>query len=139
MLLIILPLFGVPRTAIGSIPSTEHGNYSYDHDTGWRLTDVTEPDLSEKNYYYDEIGRRSPASDAIWPYTELGGVLNTGATQYTYDDDGNRTTSTTGGVTTHYFHDESDRQARDRNDQVFEFLDSLQTVFIVVYLQYFTV
>ncbi|MCB0338504.1 MAG: RHS repeat protein, partial [Bdellovibrionales bacterium] len=89
--------------------STEHGDYSYNYDESWRVTDAEYPNLSEDHFTYDEIGRRQPLNGTPWVYSTTGGVLDTSIAQYTYDTDGNRLTKTEGGVTTKYNYDERDR------------------------------
>ena len=93
------------RTSMNTLDGTTH--YSYDA-TG-QLTGVTLPDSRHIDYRYDAAGNRITVSDngvdthyttnALNEYTDVGNAT------YAYDQDGNLSSKTEGGITTTFGYD----------------------------------
>ncbi|HDH12596.1 MAG TPA: RHS repeat protein [Nitrospirae bacterium] len=111
--------------------NTEHGNYAYQYDELYRLTDAVNPPSDDETYTYDAIGNRLTAAFSSQPsadsYTyntnnELTELLtqNSELINYSYDDDGNMTQKTVGAQITNYIYDIEDRlvQVEDGSSSV---------------------
>jgi YD repeat-containing protein len=90
---------------------TEHGAYTYQYDELYRLTQATNPTISDEAYTYDPLGNRltSAAVTGSWTYNVNNELLGHGDTSYQHDDNGNLTNKTNGTNSTNYIYDVEDR------------------------------
>ena len=93
---------------------TEHGDYSYDYDNLYRLTDVDNPVQSDEGFTYDNVGNRLTASDSAteWAYNENNELTGHDDVTYDYDLNGNMIEKSAGGVRTRFFYNVEDRLER---------------------------
>ncbi len=92
---------------------TEHGNYSYEYDALYRLTDVDNPDVSgltDEAFTYDNVGNRLTSAEAAgaWTYNGNNELESNPEATYEYDANGNMTRKTVGSVVTSYVYNIED-------------------------------
>ncbi|MDY6966795.1 MAG: hypothetical protein SVM80_12665, partial [Halobacteriota archaeon] len=82
--------------------ATEHGDYQYGYDELYRLTNVDNPIQDDEAFTYDPVGNRLTAADVAgtWSYNQNNELQSYGDVSYVYDDNGNMTQKTDGGVVT---------------------------------------
>jgi RHS repeat-associated protein len=83
--------------------ATEHGNYAYNYDDLYRLTDDKRPATAE-SYAYDQVGNRLQSISGVtvnWTYNQNNELQNYDGVSFQYDANGNLTKKTgDGGPTT---------------------------------------
>jgi RHS repeat-associated protein len=91
--------------------TTEPGEYRYEYDELYRLTEATNPVLDDENYTYDALGNRLTATDVTGggSYDANNALLTYGETAFEYDANGNLVKKTVGSQVTHYVYDADDR------------------------------
>jgi RHS repeat-associated protein len=103
---------------------TEHGNYSYEYDDLYRLTNETNPTngTNGTSYTYDALGNRLTMTGVTgtWNYNSNNELLGFDSTSFTYDNNGNLTNKTIGINATNYIYDVEDRltQVKDGSSSV---------------------
>ena len=92
----------------------EHGNYAYDYDDLYRLTDVDNPTLDNETYTYDGVGNRATASNATGTITHNANneLLKYGDISYNYDANGNMVAQTSATETRQYVYNAQNRLVR---------------------------
>jgi len=98
---------------VGNIANkdTDHGNYVYQYDDLSRLTQATNPTITDEAYTYDAIGNRlaSAASTGNWNYNANNELLGYDNITFNYDDNGNMTQKAGGTDEVNYIYDVEDR------------------------------
>jgi RHS repeat-associated protein len=96
---------------------TEHGSYSYQYDTLYRLTEAMNPTQSDESYTYDPNGNRLTdwRIPGTWQYNANNELQSVGDTGYSYDVNGNMIQKAVPGGTTTYTYDIEDRLTRVSN------------------------
>jgi len=100
--------------------NTEHGDYGYQYDDLYRLTDADDPPAQDdETYTYDTVGNRltSAGTTSNWTYNqnnELGGY---DAVSFEYDANGNMVKKTVGTAVTSYVYNTEDRLAEVWNGE----------------------
>ena len=92
--------YGYSRSDSGQVTkkATEHGDYDYNYDNLYRLTQATSPQNGE-SYDYDAVGNRlSSAEESTWNYNDNNQLTGYGNNGFVYDNHGNMTKKTVGGV-----------------------------------------
>jgi len=94
--------------------NTEHGNYAYQYDELYRLTEAINPNAENESYTYDAVGNRlSTAGTAeAWSYNDNNELFGYADVSFEYDDNGNMTKKTVGDQVVNYFYDITDRLVR---------------------------
>ena len=94
--------------------TTEHGNYVYDYDDVYRLTDADNPTLDDEAYTYDGVGNRETASGVTGSITHNTNNELTvyGEIEYTYDDNGNMIRKSIGSAAVNYIYNVENRLIR---------------------------
>ncbi len=87
--------------------NTEHGNYAYQYDQLYRLTEAVNPIADDESYTYDALGNRLTAADTTgaWGYNlnnELTGYDDAG---FVYDENGNLKQKSAGSEVAKYHYD----------------------------------
>ncbi|RKX26678.1 MAG: hypothetical protein DRP46_10590, partial [Candidatus Zixiibacteriota bacterium] len=89
--------------------TSNQGSSSFAYDDQYQLTSATFPPssgLATETYSYDGTGNRLSSSDTpAWSYDDNGRLISYGSSSFTYDNEGNRLTKTTGSATTSYSYD----------------------------------
>lgn len=97
--------------------STEHGAYNYAYDPAYRLVTAEAPD-KEESYSYDGLGNRlTSAEHSDWSYNANNQLLAYGQNSYIYDDHGNLTERTVGGVKSLFSYTVDNRLEKVKDDQ----------------------
>ena len=100
--------------------NTEHGNYTYQYDNLYRLTEAVNPTIADEEYTYDPLGNRLTSANTTgsWSYNKNNELTGYDDVSYIYDDNGNTTKKTTGTDDVNYIYDTEDRlsEVRDGND-----------------------
>ena len=93
---------------------TEHGDYAYQYDGLYRLTDVDNPDHADEGFTYDGVGNRltSAATTGDWTYNINNELEGYDATTFQYDANGNMIEKNVGGTITRFFYNLEDRLER---------------------------
>jgi RHS repeat-associated protein len=96
----------VTETVFANAPTT----LVYSYDNAGRLAQVTQDGALQTVYAYDPNGNRTANTDSnnnvtVGSYDDQDRLLTYGATSYTYADNGELQTKTTGGQTTNYMYD----------------------------------
>ena len=94
--------------------STEHGNYAYDYDDLYRLTDADNPVQTDEAFTYDAVGNRltSAETSGEWVYSENNELSSFDDVTFEYDANGNMIEKNDGGVVTRYFYNIENRLER---------------------------
>lgn len=95
--------------------NTEHGNYSYNFDSLYRLTQASSPaPLTNEAYTYDNVGNRLTASNTTgaWNYNANNQLTAYGNVSLQYDANGSTAKKTEGSQGTQYGYDTSGRLAQ---------------------------
>jgi len=102
--------------------ATEHGSYDYGYDDLYRLTSTDNPDFDDDTFTYDAVGNRLTSADTTgdWTYNQNNKLGGYDDVSYVYDDNGNMTQKTVGGVVTKFFYNTEDRlsEVRDGSDNL---------------------
>ncbi len=100
--------------------NTEHGNYTYQYDNLYRLTEAINPTVADEEYTYDPLGNRltSANTTGTWSYNTNNELTGYDNVSYIYDANGNTTNKTNGTSETKYIYDTEDRltEVRDGAD-----------------------
>jgi len=72
---------------------TKHGDYDYNDDDLYRLTDVNNPDFDDEAFTYDGVGNRltSEGVTGNWSYNTSNELTGYDDVSYIYDTNGNTT------------------------------------------------
>ena len=100
---------------------TDHGEYAYDYDSLYRLTEADYPASNNQTFGYDGIGNRSSHNgDYSWSYNDANQLTQQGDTSYRYDANGHLIQKTINGKDTHFIYNSQERLVRveDHNRQV---------------------
>ncbi|MCK5100487.1 MAG: RHS repeat protein, partial [Desulfobacteraceae bacterium] len=97
--------------------STDHGDYAYDYDDLYRLTNTDNPEipqtpsLQDEVFTYDNVGNRLTSANTAnpWDYNKNNELKNYDDVAYEYDSNGNMTKKTVGSVVTSYVYNIEDR------------------------------
>jgi RHS repeat-associated protein len=91
--------------------STEQGNYSYQYDNLYRLTQATNAGGENEAYTYDLLGNRLTSANAAgsWAYNENNELISYGDISYEYDSNGNVVKKTDQTGTTNFAYDLDNR------------------------------
>jgi RHS repeat-associated protein len=94
--------------------TTEHGEYTYQYDDVYRLTDATHPVLEDESYTYDSLGNRLTAAGVPdgASYNTNNAMIRYGESAFEHDANGNLIKQTLGTQVTHYVYDIEDRLVR---------------------------
>lgn len=94
--------------------STEHGDYTYQYDHAYRLTQATNPVMADEAYTYDLVYNRltSSATSGAWTYNQNNELLSYDNVAFKYDNTGNMTRKTEGGQATDYIYGAANRLVR---------------------------
>ena len=94
--------------------NTEHGNYVYQYDELYRLTEAANPTIADEAYTYDAVGNRLTATGTAGTlsYNDNNELLGYADVSFEYDDNGNMTKKTVGDQVANYFYDITDRLIR---------------------------
>ena len=92
---------------------TQDKTYDYDYDLLQRLTEAKSEDETE-GWTYDPNGNRTSdnLNPGVWDYDENGRLIESPGVSYSYDEAGNTTSKTEGGVTTTYIYNAEGRLRR---------------------------
>ncbi len=79
---------------------TEHGDYGYQYDRLYRLIEALKPGSSRESFTYDAVGNRltSAGTEGSWSYNENNELLSYGLLSFQYDENGNLTEKSIGGL-----------------------------------------
>jgi len=93
---------------------TEHGDYGYNYDDLYRLTDADNPVQADEAFTYDGVGNRltSAETSSEWAYTQNNELDGFDDVTYDYDLNGNTIEQNAGGVVTRFFYNVEDRLER---------------------------
>jgi RHS repeat-associated protein len=93
---------------------TEHGDYGYQYDNLYRLTDTDNPDQADETFDYDRVGNRigSASVSGAWTHNANNELEAYGETTFQYDANGNMTQKNVGGTITRFFYNLEDRLER---------------------------
>ena len=93
---------------------TEHGDYGYQYDALYRLTDTDNPDQADEGFTYDGVGNRltSAATTGDWTYNINNELEGYDTTTFQYDANGNMIEKNVGGTITRFFYNLEDRLER---------------------------
>jgi len=94
--------------------NTEHGNYLYQYDELYRLTNAANPTLEDEAYSYDQLNNRLTAQgvNGQWIYNLNNQLLSYGDVSFAYDANGNMTQRADGSSTKNSIYNVEDRLAR---------------------------
>ena len=100
-----------------STKNTEHGNYTYQYDDMYRLTQAVNPTLPDEAYTYDALGNRLTAAGVSgnWTYNANNELTGYDTNAFVYDDNGNMTQKIVDDQTTNFIYDTEDRLIRVEN------------------------
>lgn len=104
--------------SVGNITSqsTEHGEYRYDYDSLYRLTDAEYPAAEDETFSYDGVGNRINYNGAAgWQYNDANQLTENNDTSYEYDANGHLVQKTENGKITRYFYNSQERLIRVEN------------------------
>ena len=98
---------------------TGHGDYAYEYDELYRLTDADQPAESE-SFAYDAVGNRLSANATVsdWSYNANNELLGYDEIAYSYDANGSLIQKTDGAQVTDYVYNLENRLARVEKDGV---------------------
>jgi RHS repeat-associated protein len=93
---------------------TEHGDYGYQYDSLYRLTDADNPAQPDEAFDYDRVGNRIGSADTTGPWTHNANneLEAYGTTTFQYDANGNMIGKNVGGTITRFFYNLEDRLER---------------------------
>jgi RHS repeat-associated protein len=93
---------------------TEQGEYIYEYDDLYRLTEASNPILEDESYTYDPLANRLTATGVTGGgrYNANNAILNYGEVEFEYDANGNLVKKTLGPQVTHYEYNVEDRLVR---------------------------
>ncbi len=93
---------------------TEHGEYTYDYDDLYRLTNVQDPNQSNETYTYDPLGNRLTSAGiyGTWIYNDNNGLKAYDDVTFTQDANGNTIRKMQGLEVTNYIYDIENRQVQ---------------------------
>ena len=93
---------------------TEHGDYGYQYDSLYRLTDADHPNQPDEAFDYDRVGNRIGSTDTAGPWTHNANneLEAYGNTTFQYDANGNMIEKNVGGTITRFFYNLEDRLER---------------------------
>jgi YD repeat-containing protein len=93
---------------------TEHGDYRYDYDDLYRLTEADNPDLDDEAFSYDAVGNRLTVSTTTsdWRYNDNNELSGYDDVTFAYDLNGNMIAKNVGGVVIKFFYNLEDRLER---------------------------
>ena len=101
---------------------TEHGEYAYGYDDLYRLASADNPIQDDEAFTYGPVGNRLTSADTtgLWTYNDNNELNAHNDTAYEYDDNGNMTKKTDGGVVTNFIYNVEDRliEVRDGSDSL---------------------
>jgi RHS repeat-associated protein len=90
--------------------ATQRGTDSYSYDAKYQLTSATHPTLPAETYTYDAAGNRTIGLGYNnWSYNVNNQLTGFNGVTYAYDNNGNVTSATDAGGTTHYYYDYENR------------------------------
>ena len=91
--------------------NTEHGNYSYEYDDLYQLTEADNPVVDDEAFTYDDAGNRETAAGVAgdWTYNENNELLGYDDVTFAYDDNGNMIRKVKGTKITTYVYDIENR------------------------------
>ena len=99
-------------SAVGNIKTktTEHGQYGYDYNKVYRLTNATNPNTDTESFDYDGLGNRTESNlIPTWEYNVNNQLIKYGDTSYGYDDQGNMVNRTKSATTTNFIYNLENR------------------------------
>ena len=90
---------------------TEDGEYGYEYDNLYRLTEAVNATGTDESYTYDQVGNRLTAADVAgqFVYNKNNELLQKDTSEFAYDDNGNTVTKTVVGSVTNYQYDIDNR------------------------------
>ena len=90
---------------------TEDGEYGYEYDNLYRLTEAVNATGTDESYTYDQVGNRLTAADVAgqFVYNKNNELLQKDTSEFTYDENGNTISKTVAGSTTNYQYDIDNR------------------------------
>ena len=111
-----LMTYGYTYSASGNITAknTNVGDYAYQYDSLYRLTNATNPGIME-TFTYDGVGNRLTAANVsgAWNYNDNNELTGYGDTTLSYDVNGNTTGKRINGqLVNQYFYNVEDRLSR---------------------------
>ena len=97
--------------------NTEHGNYDYDYDDLYRLTDVDNPTIDDEGFGYDPVGNRltSTAVAGAWTYNDNNELQSYNGVTFAYDNNGNTTRKLDASTVWTYTYNVEDRMISAEN------------------------
>ena len=113
--------YGFDKVGNILIKSTEHGNYGFQYDKIYQLTNAQYPDSSVESFEYDPAGNRK--SHTVANVTKPSTVnlnnelINDGNATYDFDSNGNQIKKTEGSKVLQYVYNVEDRVEKVKNEQ----------------------
>jgi len=102
--------------------NTEHGNYAYQYNNLYRLTEAVNPAADDEAYTYDPLGNRltSAGTTGDWNYNANNELQGYDTISFNYDDNGNMTQKAVGTDEVNYSYDVEDRliEVRDGSNNL---------------------
>jgi len=91
--------------------NTEHGDYAYQYDSLYRLTQADNAAMADEAYTYDGLGNRLTAAGTTgtWTYNANNELTGYGDVSVEYDANGNMTGTDGGGQVRNYVYDTANR------------------------------
>jgi RHS repeat-associated protein len=101
--------------------ATEHGPYTYNYDSLYRLTTADGGPLTAERYSYDPVGNRlTSASASNWTYNANNELTAYNGVTFQYDLNGNTTQKNDNGTIQNFLYNEDDRltEVKDGNGAI---------------------
>jgi RHS repeat-associated protein len=101
--------------------ATEHGPYTYNYDSLYRLSGAASPVLPQETYTYDPVGNRLISATADnWTYNANNELQSYNGVSVQYDANGNTIQKNDNGAVQNFFYNEDDRltEVQDENGDV---------------------
>jgi RHS repeat-associated protein len=90
--------------------ATEHGPYTYNYDSLYRLVTADGGPLSAERYTYDPVGNRLTSATANnWTYNSNNELQSYNGVAFQYDQNGNTTQKNDNGTIQNFLYNEDDR------------------------------
>jgi RHS repeat-associated protein len=90
--------------------ATEHGSYTYNYDSLYRLAGAVSPALPQESYTYDPVGNRLTSSNASdWTYNSNNELQSYNGVSFQHDLNGNTIQKNDSGAIQNLVYNEEDR------------------------------
>jgi YD repeat-containing protein len=90
--------------------ATEHGPYTYNYDSLYRIAGAVSPALPQESYTYDPVGNRLTSSNASdWTYNSNNELQSYNGVSFQHDLNGNTTQKNDNGAIQNFLYNEEDR------------------------------